>query len=123
MLTSGMGMVRSCPEVERAVKDLLAADTNFDRNQNRSVHREHLVRHVLLKTRDPELSIAGVSRHISNVGFEVITNQQIAVGVIADIDVERLMGPKMRIVAECRWCRNFGENRFILGWQFKSIKR
>ena len=123
MLTSGMGMVRGCPDVERAVNELLTADTNYDRHHSRSVHRQHLVRYLVIKIRKPEQSVVGVSRHISNIGIEVIIDHEIAEGTIGEIDIERLKGPPIRIIAECRWCRNFGENRFILGWQFKSIKR
>ena len=123
MLISGMGMVRGCPDIERAVKDLLSADTKFDRNQNRSVHRQHLVRHLLMKIRKPERTIAGVSRHISNIGIEVIADHEVAAGTIGEIDIERLKGPPLRIIAECRWCKKFGENRFLLGWQFDCIKR
>jgi len=40
MLRSEAG--RSNPDIERAIKELLAEDANFDRNENRSAHREYV---------------------------------------------------------------------------------
>ena len=116
-------MMRSNPDIERAVNDLLAADAKFDRNENRSAHREHLVRHLRLEIREPEQSMEAFSRNISAAGIGIITDQEIAVGAIGEMEIERLKGPAVKIVAECRWCRSYGENWFISGWQFQSLKR
>ena len=123
MLTSGMGMIRSNPEIEKAVSGLLTEDHNFDRNKNRSVHREPFVRHLRLEIRNIGQSIVAVSRHISAVGIEIITDQEVADRAIAELEIEHLKGPTVKIVAECRWCRSYGQNRFISGWQFQSLKR
>ena len=129
MLTSGMGMVRSNPDIDNAVKELLTADINFDRNECRSIHREPLVRYLHLKIRTGKHStgeqpIEAVSRHISACGIEIITDQNVAEGAIAEIEIERLKkGPAIKFIAKCRWCRNFGEKRFIVGWKFESRKR
>ena len=123
MLTSGMGMIRSNPDIEQVVNELLIADTHFDRHENRSVHREPLVRNLCLKPRNTGQSINAVSRHISVMGIEIITDRTIAVGAIAEIEIERLKGPVVKFIAECRWCRNYGRKRFILGFQFQSLKR
>lgn len=116
-------MVRSNPDIERAINELLAADAKFDRNENRSVHREHLVRHLRLSIRQPELSIEAFSRNISAAGIGIITAQEIAVGATGEMEIERLKGPELKIIAECRWCRSYGENWFISGWQFQNLKR
>ena len=125
MLTSGMGMIRSNPDIARVVNEMLTADAHFDRNENRSVHREPLVRNLCLKLRKIDQSINAVSRHISSVGIEIIADREIAIGAIAEIEIERLKGPALCIIAECRWCRHYGGSgkRFILGWQFQSLKR
>ena len=104
MLTSGMGMVRSNPDIDQAVKELLTADINFDRKECRSIHREHLVRYLHLEIRtteqSPKQSIEAVSRHISACGIEIITDQNIADGAIAEIEIERLKkGPAIKFIA------------------------
>ena len=116
-------MVRANPEIERVVNDLLAADASFDRQETRSVHRDQLVRHLRLEIRETEQTLEGVSRNISAVGIGIITDQAIASGAIAVMEIERLKGAPAKIIAECRWCKNYGENWFISGWQFRSIKR
>ena len=116
-------MVRANPEIERAVKDLLAADASFDRNETRSVHRDQLVRHLRLEIRETEQMLEGFSRNISVAGIGVITDQAITSGTTAVMEIQRLKGTPARIVAECRWCKSYGENWFISGWQFRSIKR
>ena len=116
-------MVRANPEIERVVKDLLAADANFDRTENRSVHRDQLVRPLRLEIRETEQTLEGFSRNISAAGIGVITGQAIASGATAVIEIERLKGGPAKIIAECRWCKSYGENWFISGWQFRSIKR
>ena len=123
MLTSGMGMVRSNPDIEQAVKEMLTADANFDRNENRSVHRQHLVRHIRLQIRQPEQLIEAFSRNISVVGIGIITDQVITVGTTGEMEIGRLKGPAVKIIVESRWCRNYGENWFFSGWQFQSLKR
>ena len=121
MLRSEAG--RSNPDIERAIKDLLAEDANFDRNENRSAHREHLVRHLRVEIRELEQVIDAVSRNISVAGIGIITDQDIASGTIAVLGIERLKGPTTKIIAECRWSRNYGENWFISGWKFQNLKR
>lgn len=116
-------MVAANPEIERVVKDLLASDTSFDRNEARSVHRDHLVRHLRLEIRETEQTLDAFSRNISAAGIGIITDQAIASGAIAVMEIERLKGAPAKIIAECRWCKSYGENWFISGWQFRSIKR
>ncbi len=116
-------MVRANPEIERVVKDLLAADANFNRNETRSVHRDHLVRHLRLAIRGTEQTLVGFSRNISVAGIGIITDQAIASGATAEMEIERLKGAPVKIIAECRWCKSYGENWFISGWQFRGIKR
>ena len=123
MLTSGMGMIRSNPDIAQVVNEMLTADAHFDRHENRTVHREPLVRNLCLKPRKTGQTINAVSRHISAVGIEIIADREIAIGTIAVIEIERLKGPVIKIIAECRWCRHYTVDRFILGWQFQSLKR
>jgi len=116
-------MVRANPEIERMVKDLLAADASFDRHEARSVHRDQLVRHLRLEFSETGQRLEAFSRNISTAGIGVITSQAIPSGVIAVMEIVRLKGASAKIIAECRWCKSYGENWFISGWQFRSIKR
>ena len=117
--------MRSNPEIERIVSDLLAADANFDRVENRSVHRDHLVRPVQLhlRSQETEQTIGAFSRNISDVGIGIITEQEIRSGEFAVIEIERFNGEPAKIISECRWSKNYCGNWFISGWQFQNVKR
>ena len=121
MMRTSVG--RTNPDVERAVKNLLTEDSNFDRHENRSQHREHLVRPLMVQLREPEQSVAGFSRNISAAGIGIISDQQIADGSTAVIEVTCQKGPDQKFLAECRWSKSYGDDWFISGWQFVSMKR
>lgn len=121
MLRSATGPVK--PDIQKAVDELLREETNFDRCENRSAIRDHLVRPVSLFIRETESRIDAFSRNISATGIGLITNQQVAERTVAIVDVERLHGPVVSILAECRWCKAYGENWYFSGWQFINLKR
>ena len=112
------------PDIQRAVDDLLREDSNFDRTENRSAHRQHLVRPVEVVIRDSDESISAFSRNVSASGIGVITHQPIDDGAVAVLTIARLApGHDITILAECRWCKPYGKNWFISGWQFINLKR
>ena len=121
MLRSATGPVK--PEIQKAVDELLREETNFDRNENRSAIRDHLVRPVNIYFRETESSQDAFSRNISATGIGLITNQAVIEKCVAVIGIERLRGPLVTILAECRWCKAYGENWYFSGWQFISYKR
>lgn len=121
MQRSAMG--RSNPEIERVIKELLTADANFDRVENRSVHRNSLVRPVHIKRRETEQVIGAFSRNISDAGIGIITDREVTTGEIAVLGIERFNGDPVDIISECRWCKSYCGNWFISGWQFQNIKR
>ena len=112
------------PDIQRAVDKLLKDDTNFDRNENRSAHRENLVRAVDIEIRDPQATISAFSRNISATGIGVITKESLVGNPVAVLTIAGL-GEKddVTILAECRWCRAYGKEWFISGWQFINLKR
>lgn len=111
------------PEIQRAVDDLLREDSNFDRTENRSAHRQHLVRFVEVEFRDSDESVSGFSRNVSATGIGIITDEPVVDGTTAILNLARLSPGKVTFLAECRWCKPYGENWYITGWQFINLKR
>ena len=96
------------PEIEELVLALLREDSDYDNNENRSAHREHLVLSVLVHVRRPEeLELPAFSRNISASGIGLITQDTIADRAIAALEIERLQGDTSTILSECRWCRPY----------------
>jgi hypothetical protein len=111
------------PDIQRVVDGILREDSNFDRNENRSAHRENLVRAVKMEVRDPEATIQAFSRNISATGIGVITGEQVVGSSIAVLEIASLNGENIRVLAECRWSKAYGDGWFLSGWQFISLKR
>jgi hypothetical protein len=111
------------PEIQREIDKLLLADANFDRYENRSVHRENLVRPVRIEMRETEEIVLAFSRNISGSGIGVITHEQVASDSIAVLNIASLDGEDTRIVAGCRWCKPFGAKWYLSGWQFIGLQR
>ena len=128
------------PDIKRAIDDLLKEDARYDRSENRSAHRENLVRHVGIKLRkneqstlgekkeDPhgedEPAYSGFSRNISATGIGLISKVQIQEKSVGVLSIDRLGSSEpLTILSECRWCRPYGKNWFLSGWQFINLKR
>lgn len=111
------------PDIQRAVDRLLSEDSQFDRNENRSWCRENLVRSVSITIRGEEETISAFSRNISAAGIGVISNEPIAEKSTAAMTIAGLSDNDMTILAECRWCKQYGENWFLSGWQFVNLIR
>lgn len=123
MLTSAQQQQQNS-EVQEIVKSLLKEDLDHDRYENRSVHRENLVRSVTIDTRQPtKMTLHSVSRNISGEGIGLITNEQIPDKCIAILSIEPLKKRTTKILAECRWCKPYGKNWFVSGWLFRTIIR
>ena len=111
------------PDIKRVVNDLLVEDSNFDRAENRSAHREHPVRSVTIELRNTGESIPAFSRNISATGIGLITANPLKIDQTGILTLERLHGRDLQFLAECRWCKAYGENWYISGWQFIKINR
>ena len=108
-------------EIESIVQDLLREDSDYDRHENRSAHREHLVRSVVIDVRRPDpIQVTGFSRNISGSGIGLITQLEILPGSVAVLTIEPLRGMTHRILSECKWCKKYGSRWFISGWQFMA---
>ena len=110
-------------DVENAIRSLLEEDAFYDRIENRSSHREYLARPVTMLIRGSQEEIIAFSRNVSAAGIGLITNQDIPERSVAVLTVESLKEEPKRFLAECRWCRTFGLNWKISGWQFINIHR
>ncbi|TWT93762.1 PilZ domain-containing protein [Stieleria varia] len=107
-------------DVEDLIRELLEEDAYYDRTEHRSTHRETLVRPVQISIRGGE-TISAFSRNVSAAGMGLITNQVIAERAIGVLTIERIKGMPSRLLAECRWCRSYGGDWKISGWQFINV--
>lgn len=121
MLRTSSGPAK--PDIQRAVDDLLRENAHFDRSENRTAIREHLVRPVSVQLRDTDETLSAFSRNISATGIGLITDAPISNQKVAVLRVGRIHGPDLFILAECRWCKRYGENWYFSGWQFINLKR
>lgn len=121
-------MLKKCgppakPELKKAIDKLLLEDTNFDRYENRSLHRESLVRAVQIDLRDSKETIQAFSRNVSAAGIGVITHERLEIDAIAVLSIAAINGEDTLVLAECRWCKPFGAKWFLSGWQFIGLQR
>ena len=111
------------PDVQHAVEQILKADRDFDRYENRTAHRQHLVRAVELELRETGSTEYAFSRNISATGIGVISLTRFDVDSVAVLSIAALDSEDTQFLAECRWCKEFGPKWFLSGWQFIGLKR
>lgn len=109
-------------EIDEVVTDLLREETDYDRMDSRSAHREHLVRAVHISALGQEQEQWSFSRNISLTGIGLITQEKIAEDATAVLTIERLDGYKIEMLATCRWCSPYGKTWFMSGWQFINVR-
>ena len=102
------------------VQGLLREDLEFERTENRSAHRESLVRFVSIDRGGDQGAIDAFSRNISNAGVGVISSDPIPERSTATLTIERLDGTIVKVFAECRWCKPYGKKWQLSGWQFSE---
>ena len=111
------------PDIQRAVDKMLLDDANFDRYENRSAHRKHLVRAVRVEMRETEQVMQAFSRNISGTGIGLVTQEPLDQNAIAVLLIASLEGEDVPILADCRWSKPFGDGWFLSGWQFIGLKK
>jgi PilZ domain len=114
-------MSPSSPYLEASIKELLLEDSMFDQNERRSLHREVLVRPVVLELRDSDQIIEGFSRNISFRGVSLLTRRAVAPDTVAKILIHRLHHAPTQFLVECRWVGPFGVQWNVSGWNFLNV--
>lgn len=109
-------------DIDQMVQGLLREDLEYERTENRTAHRESLVRPVLIDYGSSQPKIEAFSRNISNAGLGIITDEMIVDRSSATLLIERLDGTSVKILAECRWCKPYGKKWHISGWQFLNLR-
>ena len=97
-------------------------DARFER-ELRSVHRERLVCPVEITFGEDSEAIQAFSRNLSCEGVALITDRPFEERMIATMSIYRTAKVGARVVADCRWCKPFGERYWISGWQFSHVPR
>ena len=110
------------PEIERLIREVITDNARFER-ELRSAHRETLVCPVEIASDDDGEIIQAFSRNISSMGIALITDQPVEERSTSTLKIYRTNKPPTKIVAECRWCKPFGEKYWVSGWQFMHIPR
>ena len=111
------------PEIERVVNRLIAEDTQYDQRENRSSLRHKFIRAVDLQLRESGRDLTAFSRNLSADGIGVITNEFVPEGEMAVISIAQLGPGKVLLLGKCKWCKSYGDNWFLSGWQFINLKR
>jgi hypothetical protein len=111
------------PDIQRTIQELLQENANFDRTENRSAHRDHLVRPVEVQSKDGVEIASAFSRNISATGIGLITPEPVDERTVGVLRITRLKGNDVNVIAECRWCKPYGVNWYLSGWQFLNLKR
>ncbi len=110
------------PVVERIIHDMIREDSRFVAAEMRSVHRETLVVPVTACFKDGT-TYQTFSRNISPQGVCLIGKEPMECEQVADLDIYRINADPIRIVAEIRWCKPFGQEYFFSGWRFIQVRR
>lgn len=111
------------PEIERLVDQVLKENSRYDR-ELRSRHRDVLVCPVDVSFSDENLEMQHcVSRNISAAGISLVSSFEFTPEMIVQLNLHRpVKAREQLIVAECRWCKPFGEIHWMSGWQFMRLK-
>jgi hypothetical protein len=109
-------------EIQRHIEDVIVENARYQR-ELRSYHREELVCPVLLTFADESLEDQHcVSRNISPAGISLFSSIEFATDLTATMAIYRLkQASKKQLIAVCRWCRPFGEQYWMSGWQFQRL--
>ena len=117
-------MGAASPEIGQLVEDLLREEADFELRDGRSVHRETIARPVTVTLRRPiETTFNSFSRNISGQGIGLISLERVPEDATGILAIEGLSSMPAPILAECRWCKEYGTQWFLSGWQFLMIKR
>jgi len=111
------------PEIKRLVDQILKENSRYER-ELRSLHRDFLVCPVDVSFLDENLEQQQCfSRNISAAGISLISSFEFTKEVVAYLNLHRpCKSREQKIVAECRWCKPFGEDYWMSGWQFMRLK-
>jgi hypothetical protein len=109
-------------DVNRMIQDIILENSRYKR-ELRTFHREVLVCPVLIKFFDDQPDQHCVSRNISPAGISLISAIPFVEHVTAKMEIYRLKSAAScrDIVAECRWCKPFGPEYWMSGWQFVKV--
>jgi hypothetical protein len=111
------------PELDELVKDILREDSQWDRTENRSVHRDSLVRPVMVQFKDGSPSMYGFTKNISTSGVGVICEKPVAENTFAYLTIDRIRVPIATVFAECVWCKKYVGRWYMSGWRFIKVQR
>ena len=105
-------------ELSNLVAELLVEFRGFDGPNERNFQRDYVTAAVLIHPCNTLERHQGFSRDISDDGVGLITASPFESGTAATIAIDRFDGTAVQLESVCRWCRNYGPNWFLTGWQF-----
>ena len=111
------------PEIDRRVTELLDEEKQFNRTERRAVGRESLVRPASVELRPENTEIPGFTKDISPAGVGLLTEGEVKEGQRGKIVINKMRGVPVKIIAEARWCRPFGNGWYLSGWKFIQVSR
>ncbi len=110
------------PDVERLIREVSLENNRFER-ELRSVQREKIVLPLSMKFLNGEEEIHGFTRNLSAAGACIICQRYFEERTLCKLMIHRLKKSESEVIAECRWCKEFGPDFWMSGWQFLRIPR
>lgn len=90
-------------------------------HERRSQKRYSFVRPVTIHLPNGDVQLA-FSRDLSDSGIGLIQAEAVDDGRIAEIEIQT-PDDTVCLKAEARWCRDYGNGWFLVGWRFISLTR
>ncbi|MEQ1905881.1 MAG: PilZ domain-containing protein [Pirellulaceae bacterium] len=108
--------------IEKTVQNMEAETSRYLNSERRTLFRTPFARPVSVRLRDCQQSIKTTSQNISETGVALLSEATFNEKDIGVLTVHSLEGRPTVFLAECQWCRPFGEGWYLSGWHFISVQ-
>ncbi len=120
-------MLRS--STRAATPELQAFVDEIEDEEMRCIMRERRDASRLAITREVQIEIRGqtgvrheaITRDISRIGVGLLSQVHVEPGTLAKLSIDRPRRRPSVVLAECRWCDQFGDSWYLTGWHFMAV--
>jgi hypothetical protein len=102
------------------VQQLLKENQSLLLRERRMADRIPFVRPVVIQHRRGDETFHGFTRDISSLGIGVICPVPWEPPTFAILDIHSLNGRDATFKAESRWCEDYGDGWYVIGFIFRS---
>ncbi len=108
--------------IEKSIQQMEAETSRFLNAERRTLFRTPFARPVSVRLRDSQQQVKTTSQNISETGVALLSEDAFSEGAVGILTIHSLEGRPTVFLAECQWCRPFGEGWFLSGWHFISVQ-